>query len=422
MYSLCALLFVFSIYCLGISALELNSAIRIQNVDIPQHFFEKRQVFNLIELPIIPGGSVGAPPTDGSLRIIAMKRGIVGVFNATQGFTHVRLFVDGGDFGGHALQVRVRYDFDGNGVFDRIEIWDEFFVDTNPDMFESTFSQYQAPDQVFGSDYLPMTNGDMIVDTWQSTGNETNIKIRTGFDVPNEVSLVIEPYMDPLDTTTEVTTLPTTTNANVQTTAPAVATTAVPSSAALPSTQTPPASTAASSGTTGTTQQSGDTTQAATQGGTTAQNTGAPTTQAATQASTQAPATQTNPATPSTVPPSTTGIPPPTTTGATTGGSTTGTTSTTGGSTTGATNPPATTTTSGGEPQEPPGGGGSSDNSGIIIAIIILLLCCCCLVLCVAFMVVRKKNAPEQPPPAAQDPANQRWDIETIKELLAAED
>ena len=53
--------------------------------------------------------------------------GLTGAYGG--GGTAFDLFVDAGTGVGNATQVRVSYDFTGNGSFDRVETWDYFATD-----------------------------------------------------------------------------------------------------------------------------------------------------------------------------------------------------------------------------------------------------------------------------------------------------
>ncbi|MDT0330818.1 glycosyl hydrolase [Nocardiopsis lambiniae] len=111
----------------------------------------------------------GTPPADA---VVLELEGVSGTF--TGGTTAFSLPVDSGGSVANAVQVRVEYDFDGDGTADRVETHRYFATDDVPGWETYT----QAPGPVTG-DFADLDGGTVRLRIWSALGSADSV-VRTG--------------------------------------------------------------------------------------------------------------------------------------------------------------------------------------------------------------------------------------------------
>jgi hypothetical protein len=100
--------------------------------------------------------------------------GINGTYDASKqsGFT---LFLDAETAVGCAVQVRVSYDFTGNGTWDRFELFSYFPTNASVDWEAFQSGAFQSATGSFAN----LSGGKVRVELWNALGNGP-VKLRTG--------------------------------------------------------------------------------------------------------------------------------------------------------------------------------------------------------------------------------------------------
>ncbi|WP_139491767.1 glycosyl hydrolase [Brevibacillus dissolubilis] len=101
--------------------------------------------------------------------------GVNGTYDSTKA-TAFNFFVDSGASVGNGLQVRVSYDFTGDGTYDRLETYNYFA--TNDITGLEDYNQTRGLQSATGS-FANLVNGKVRVELWSAIGNGTTNTIRT---------------------------------------------------------------------------------------------------------------------------------------------------------------------------------------------------------------------------------------------------
>ncbi len=132
---------------------------------------------------------VQAPPVshvDNPVRPLVYEiRGLNGAFDG--GVTHFKLPVDAGSHGADGPQVRVSYDFDGNGKYDRIETYHYFPTDAAPGW--ESYTEGTGLTSQTGA-MANLANGSVKLEIWNAIGDGTPaIRVDAPDGDPNQATL-----------------------------------------------------------------------------------------------------------------------------------------------------------------------------------------------------------------------------------------
>lgn len=116
---------------------------------------------------------INSPPSDESL--IWVMEGITGTYNANLngGLGFIHLFVDAGYYAQQTVQARLRYDFNGDGIWDRTEMFDKWPTNDLPnwEVYTLTNNRFFAPSTT--GDFKPFTDGALDLTIWQASGSHS---------------------------------------------------------------------------------------------------------------------------------------------------------------------------------------------------------------------------------------------------------
>src|SRR5262245_62329301 len=105
--------------------------------------------------------------------------------------TQFTLHVDPGVHVGDAVQIRVSYDFTGDGTFDRLETY-RYFATNDVSGWEA-YTQASGIISVTGS-FANLVNGRVRIEVWSALGTQA-IQLRTSASAANgQQSLIIIPF------------------------------------------------------------------------------------------------------------------------------------------------------------------------------------------------------------------------------------
>ena len=124
-----------------------------------------------VTIPSAGGINHDGTPTNA---IVFLARGLTGTYNPGQQ-TQFALFVDSGTNVADGTQVRISYDFTGDGTFDRVETY-RYFAEDNRAGWE-TYTQSAGLKSASGS-FANLTNGSVKVEVWDAIGG-TAVSLRT---------------------------------------------------------------------------------------------------------------------------------------------------------------------------------------------------------------------------------------------------
>jgi hypothetical protein len=147
------------------------------------------QPFSATRFLVAGGGLPGTSGTAGSVSVAAANGNWIGTphlqstFTATGltatfsgGATAYDLFVDSGSGVGNGIQVRVSYDFTGNGSFDRVETFNYFATD--PVAGYEHYTQSSGFHSSSGT-FANLAGGTVRVEVWNAIGS-TPVTLGTG--------------------------------------------------------------------------------------------------------------------------------------------------------------------------------------------------------------------------------------------------
>lgn len=122
----------------------------------------------------VPGA--GGTNHDGSPTnpLVYSISGLTATFNSAQS-TQFTMYVDAGAHAGDAIQIRVSYDFTGDGAFDRVETY-RYFATNDLSGWEA-YSQTQGLQSATGA-FASLSNGRVRIEVWAALGTQA-IQLRT---------------------------------------------------------------------------------------------------------------------------------------------------------------------------------------------------------------------------------------------------
>jgi len=121
-------------------------------------------------------------------------------------FSTVQLYLDAGINGGTAVQLRISFDWTGDGTWERVEMWD-FFTPNDLDNYERFYGLgiQNSPLNPQGRLLVPqstlpawrnLTNGVVKVDLWQALTSFVPVMMKTDApDQSGQTSLITIPYI-----------------------------------------------------------------------------------------------------------------------------------------------------------------------------------------------------------------------------------
>ena len=137
------------------------------------------QLLREVETP----NRLGEPPADDRYSVVFEKAGLYGDFDAEKEHTAFVLYVDAGVFPGRTVQTRVSYDFNGDGVLDRIETFQQYATDPDPNRYEKYTGSKLNVIKTVGS-YAPLVNGRVRFEIWQALGPAGDVPMTIRTDAP----------------------------------------------------------------------------------------------------------------------------------------------------------------------------------------------------------------------------------------------
>jgi len=138
----------------------------------------------------VPGA--GGVNHDGSPTnpLVYTLSGLTATFDSTRS-TQFTLYVDAGAHVGDAVQLRVSYDFTGDGAFDRVETYRYF--PTNDLSGWEAYTQAQGLQSASGA-FANLSNGSVRIEVWAALGTQA-IQLRTSASAANgQQSLITIPF------------------------------------------------------------------------------------------------------------------------------------------------------------------------------------------------------------------------------------
>jgi hypothetical protein len=96
-----------------------------------------------------------------------------GQFDQTKGLTSITTFLDSGSTVGQIAGARVSYDWTGDGVWDRVEVFNIFPTDPAPGFEQFTTTDTNRFQSVTGSSYQTLIGGKVQLDFYQAGGATT---------------------------------------------------------------------------------------------------------------------------------------------------------------------------------------------------------------------------------------------------------
>ena len=107
--------------------------------------------------------------------------------------TQFRLLVDAGNQIANGTQIRISYDFNGDGVFDRVETY-RYFAEDNRSGWEA-YTQSVGLESSTGA-FANLVNGSVKVEIWNAIGTNS-VSLRTSAtDAEGDQSLITIPFVN----------------------------------------------------------------------------------------------------------------------------------------------------------------------------------------------------------------------------------
>src|SRR5881394_1834345 len=107
--------------------------------------------------------------------------------------TRFTLFVDGGQQIANGTQVRVSYDFTGDGVYDRVETY-RYFAEDNRSGWEA-YTQGAGLGSATGA-FANLSNGSVKVEIWNAIGTNTGSLRTNATNTEGAQSLITIPFVN----------------------------------------------------------------------------------------------------------------------------------------------------------------------------------------------------------------------------------
>ena len=138
----------------------------------------------------VPGAGGVAHDGTPTNPLVYTLSGLSGAFDSTRS-TQFTLYVDAGAHVGDAVQLRVSYDFSGDGVFDRVETYHYF--PTNDLSGWEAYTQASGLHSASGA-FANLSNGRVRIEVWAALGTQA-IQLRTSASAANgQQSLIVIPF------------------------------------------------------------------------------------------------------------------------------------------------------------------------------------------------------------------------------------
>lgn len=153
--------------------------------------------------PIASAGGTNHDGTPTQARVYEI-RGLTGTYDPTRQ-TQFTLFLDAGTQVANGTQARVSYDFNGDGVYDRIETY-RYFAEDNRVGWES-YTQAAGLKSATGS-FANLQSGSVKLEVWNAIGKAT-VSLRTDASVTNGQQSVLQVPFTNLTRTTATNVVPT---------------------------------------------------------------------------------------------------------------------------------------------------------------------------------------------------------------------
>jgi hypothetical protein len=141
-------------------------------------------------IPAADGRNVFSPPTNESSILTFLSTDLFGTYiNGSE--TSFKFQIDGGSSVGSSSSCEISYDFDGDGSWDRIELYDIFSTDPVDLVFENWTSSLNTTQNVTGS-FSNFLGGSIRVRVWSAFG-EAPMALKIGVanstsDLVSEIS------------------------------------------------------------------------------------------------------------------------------------------------------------------------------------------------------------------------------------------
>eukprot|EP01118_Nematostelium_gracile_P003136 TRINITY_DN1356_c0_g1_i4.p1 TRINITY_DN1356_c0_g1~~TRINITY_DN1356_c0_g1_i4.p1 ORF type:complete len:1527 (-),score=390.45 TRINITY_DN1356_c0_g1_i4:27-4607(-) len=152
-----------------------------------------------------PPWTDGPPPETNGTKIVTFQIGNligtpapVGTLSAKYNMTYPIVWINGGSASGAVIKMMVEFDFDGNSVWDRREIFNNIPPDDVPETWESSEPILNngrfTPTSPTGTGYQPFNNGAIRIWFWEAIGDNNNkpdpLQIRTGTSIVDAKQIV----------------------------------------------------------------------------------------------------------------------------------------------------------------------------------------------------------------------------------------
>jgi len=146
----------------------------------------------LIIIPANSGRDVFTTPNDTSLFVTFSKDNLFG--NWTHNSTEFFFRIDAGSGVGSTAAAEISYDFDGDGTFDRVEVYGIFATDASPG-FETWHGSDNSTANVTG-DFDNMKGGSIRLRIWQAFGDHDMVLLS---GAPSNSSLLVSNISFPFE-------------------------------------------------------------------------------------------------------------------------------------------------------------------------------------------------------------------------------
>jgi len=121
-----------------------------------------------VTIPANPSTDILSAPSNESLLLTFSKDNLSGTYK-NGSFSEFWLQIDAGSAVGVTAAAQIDYDFDGDGTWDRKELYSLFAADPVPDSFETWHGSSNSTDNVTG-DFEDLTGGSIRLRLWSAFG------------------------------------------------------------------------------------------------------------------------------------------------------------------------------------------------------------------------------------------------------------
>jgi len=130
-----------------------------------------------LPIPAAAGTNIFSPPANESSILTFLATDLFGTF-LNGSFTSFTFQVNGGSSVGSAASCEISYDWDGDGTWDRIELYEIFATDPIEATFENWTSSLNATHNITGS-FANLVGGSIRVRVWSAFG-DAPMSLRVG--------------------------------------------------------------------------------------------------------------------------------------------------------------------------------------------------------------------------------------------------